>query len=392
MHRVPFRLALAATTVLGLSGPVFALDGNAFLAQINKTFAASGATFSADTVSVQGADITMTGATFKPPGVDAKPIRMNQLSFTGVEEDEEQNYTADKVTFPDVNLTEGMSTLTARDLSLSGVFLAANPDDVTLDSLAPIENFHSGPIVVTKDGKEVFSIGGMDINSTVRDDESGIDSDLLVNNMKIDLPDSPDPKAKEAIEKLGIQTIEGTITGKSFWETDKGTTKIDTLSLDFKNVGKLDISLGFSGLTIDLLKQVKVMGAQMNDPAKKDAAGLQMMGFLQQLTFDSARVRFEDASITRRALDYAGSQQGVSGDQLAQSLKAMAPLMIGQLNLPDLQASVTAAATTFLDDPKSLTVTAAPSAPVAFPVIMGAAMGAPKTLPTVLGVKVSAND
>lgn len=52
-----------------------------------------------------------------------------------------------------------------------------------------------------------------------------------------------------------------------------------------------------------------------------------MLGLMQQLSFEAAQVRFEDASITKRALDYAGSQQNISGQQMADSLKAMTPIM-----------------------------------------------------------------
>jgi hypothetical protein len=82
----------------------------------------------------------------------------------------------------------------------------------------------------------------------------------------------------------------------------------------------------------------------------------------------------------------------MSGKQMADSLKAMTPIMLAQLNIPELQNAVSAAVNTYLDDPKSFTVTAAPGKPVPLPMIMGAAMGAPTTLPQVLGVKVSAND
>ena len=392
MHRVPFRLALAATTFLTLSGSAFALDGAAFLAQINKNYEASGVTITAANVTVDGEDVAMTGVAYKLPGADAKPITIGDVSFTGVEEDDSHNYTVEKITFPDFNVTEDKATISASDLSLSGVFIPANPDDKTLDSLAPFENAHSGPISVKKDGKDVFSMVSMDANATIREDESGIDYDWAANAIKMDLTDAPDPKTKEAVEKLGLQTIEGTISMKSSWEAEKGTSKIENLTLDFQNVGKLNVSLGVSGLTLDLFKQIEAASKDLNDPAKKDAAGRQMRGLMEQLTFDGANIRFDDASITKRALDYAGSQQGVTGEQLAQSLKAMVPLMMGQLNVPDLQAAVTAATTAFLDNPKSLTVSASPSAPVAFPVIMGAAMGAPNTLPNMLGVKVSAND
>ena len=66
--------------------------------------------------------------------------------------------------------------------------------------------------------------------------------------------------------------------------------------------------------------------------------------------------------------------------------------MMAQLNMPELQNQISAALNTYLDGPKSLTVRAAPEKPVPVPMIVGAAMGAPNTIPTVLGVKVSAND
>jgi hypothetical protein len=116
-----------------------------------------------------------------------------------------------------------------------------------------------------------------------------------------------------------------------------------------------------------------------------------MMGLLQQLTFNSASIRFDDASITKRVLDYVGAQQGVTGDQLAQSLKGMVPILVAQMKMPDLQNQISTAVSAFLDNPKNLEIKAAPASPVAVPMIMGAAMGAPQTLPQVLGVNVTAN-
>jgi hypothetical protein len=97
-------------------------------------------------------------------------------------------------------------------------------------------------------------------------------------------------------------------------------------------------------------------------------------------------------SITKKALDYAGSQQGETGDQLAQSLKGFVPMMMAQFNMPELQNQVSAAVNTYLDGPENLTISAAPEKPVPVPMIIGAAMGAPNTIPSVLGVKVTAND
>ena len=392
MKRISLRLALASSTFLALASSAFALDGDDFLAKINKGYEASGATVTADDISVDGADVTMTGVTFKPGGAEAKPVAIGEVSFSNVEEDDNGNYTVEEITFPDINSTQDKTTVTATGLTLSGVYIPADPAEKTVDSLAPFESANAGEIKISENGKEVMSLTGMEATATVREDETGIDYTWKASGLKADLTQSPDPKTKDAVEKLGLQTVEGDISLESSWELAKGTASISSFALDFKNVGKLNLALSVSGLTLDLVKQLEEASKQMNDPKTKDAAGLQLMGLMQQMTFDSAQIRFDDASITKRALDYAGQQQGVSGDQLAQSLKAMVPLMVGQLNLPDLQNAISTAVTAFLDNPKSLTVTAKPSAPVAFPMIMGAAMGAPNTLPSVLGVKVSAND
>lgn len=390
MYRLPLRLALAGTTVLGLASSAFAFEGADLLAKINKSYESSGASVTADNIAVDGGDVTMTGVTYKPPGADSKPVKIGDVNLSGVEEDDAGNYTIDEVKFPDIDSTQDKTTVKATGLTLSGVFVPATPGDKSLDSLAPFESANAGAISVSESGKEVVSLSSMEATATVREDESGVDYSWDVSGLKMDLSASPDPKTKEAVEKLGLQQVEGDVSLKSSWDQAKGTSTLENFTLDFKNVGKLNIAMSISGLTLDLIKQLEEASKEAS--ANKDAAGLQFMGLIQQLTFDSAQIRFEDASITKRALDYAGQQQGVTGEQLAQSLKAMAPLMMAQLNLPDLQNAVSTAVTAFLDDPKSFTITAKPTAPVAFPMIMGAAMGAPNTLPQMLGATVTAND
>ena len=183
---------------------------------------------------------------------------------------------------------------------------------------------------------------------------------------------------------------------KGGWDLQPGTIDLSELSFDFTNIGKLNFGLKISGYTMAFVKSmqeaIKASEANPNKEEAQQAFGFAMLGLAQQLTFDSAQIRFEDASITKRALDYAGSKQNVSGQQMADSLKAMTPIMLAQLNIPELQNAISAAVSTFLDNPKSLTVKAAPDKPVPFPMIIGAGMGAPNTVPQMLGVKVSAND
>jgi hypothetical protein len=385
---------LSGAAFLSLAGSAFALDGQDLLKKLNAAYTLQGGTLAADGVDVNGTTVTLKNASFKPNSGTALPI--GEITMTGVEEDDDGGYYIEEAAFPDINTTNDGATLTVSDLTLGGISIPANPTGEGLDSMMLYESAHSGPMKVVKDGAEVFSLGGSDINLTLREDESGFDFDGAFKGLKADLSKAADPQSKEAIEKLALQHVNGDITMKGAWELAPGTIDVSEFAFDFSNVGKLNLAFKISGYTLPFMKSLqeaaKQAEANQNKEEAQQAFGLSMLGLLQQLSFESAQIRFDDASITNRALEYVGSQQNMSGKQMADSLKAMAPIMLAQLNIPELQNALSAAISTFLDDPKSLTVNAAPAKPVPFPMIMGAAMGAPNTLPQVLGVKVSAND
>ncbi|MBY4607558.1 YdgA family protein [Rhizobium sp. 9T] len=388
------RLMLSGAAFFSLAGSAFALDGADLLKKINAAYEAQGGTISADGVNIDGTTVTLKNVTLKPTGGESLPI--GEVTLSGVEEDEDGGYYIEEAAFPDINKTGDGVTVTAQELTLGGISVPATPGGDTLDTMMLYETAHIGPLKVVKDGAEVFSALQSDMNVTLREDESGFDFDGAFKSMKADLTKTDDPKSKDAIEKLALQHVQGDITMKGAWELGPGTIDVSEIAFDFTNIGKLNLGFKISGYTMPFVKTMqdamKESEANPNKEQAQQALGLAMLGLMQQLSFEGAQVRFEDASITKRALDYAGAQQNISGKQMADSLKAMTPIMLAQLNIPELQNAVSAAVNTFLDDPKSLTVKAAPEKPVPFPTIVGAAMGAPNTLPQVLGVKVSAND
>ncbi|MBB2818232.1 UNVERIFIED_ORG: hypothetical protein GGD59_001460 [Rhizobium esperanzae] len=388
------RLMLSGAAFFSLAGSAFALDGTDLLKKINAAYAAQGLTIAADSVDIDGTTVTLKNASVKPTSGESQPI--GEITLSGVEEDEDGGYYIEEAAFPDVNKTEDGVTVTAQELTLGGISVPATPGGDTLDTMMLYETAHTGPLKVVKDGAEVFSLLESNMNLTLREDESGFDFDGAFKSMKADLTKAEEPKSKDAIEKLALQHVQGDITMKGAWEFGPGTIDVSEIAFDFTNIGKLNLGFKISGYTMAFMKSMqdamKQSEANPNKQQADQALGLAMLGLMQQLSFEAAQVRFEDASITKRALDYAGAQQNMSGKQMADSLKAMTPIMLAQLNIPELQNAVSAAVNTFLDDPKSLTVKAAPEKPVPFPTIVGAAMGAPNTLPQVLGVKVSAND
>ncbi|MBX5168865.1 hypothetical protein HJB84_03160 [Rhizobium sp. NZLR1b] len=388
------RLMLSGAAIFSLAGSAFALDGTDLLKKINAAYAAQGGTIAAEAVDIDGTTVTLKNVTVKPTGGESLPI--GEITLSGVEEDEDGGYYIEEAAFPDINKTGDGVTVTAQELTLGGISVPATAGGDTLDTMMLYETAHTGPVKVVKDGAEVFSLLETNMNLTLREDESGFDFDGAFKSMKADLTKTEDAQSKDAIEKLALQHVQGDITMKGAWELAPGTIDVSEFAFDVTNVGKLNLGFKISGYTMAFMKSMQDAMKESEAGANKDqsqqALGLAMLGLMQQLSFEAAQVRFEDASITKRALDYAGSQQNMSGKQMADSLKAMTPIMLAQLNIPELQNAVSAAVNTFLDDPKSLTVKAAPEKPVPFPTIVGAAMGAPNTLPQVLGVKVSAND
>ncbi len=388
------RLLLAGAAFCVLSGQAYALDGNDLLAKINKALAMqSGGGIVANKVDVSGADVTLTDARFSPAAGE-QGIPLGTIRFEGVEEDN-GGYTVETVSFDDVNMTEGTTNYTATDISLSDLVVPADPDADSIDAILLYREAHVGSSVISIDGKPIFSVGDTRLTTDIADDSSSIGFGLHADAIKGDLSFVEDAKTKDALQQLGITSLNGTMSMEGSWALEDGTLSLDEYAFDFNDIGRLNIAFSISGYTLDFIKSAnetaEAMQANPNKEEAQQAASLAMLGLMQRLTFNSAQVDFADAGITNRALDYAGKQQGTTGEQMAQMLKGMAPLLLAQYNMPELQKMVTAALNTYLDNPGNFIISAEPENPVPFPMIMGAAMGAPNTLPDVLGVTVEAN-
>ncbi|MGO6994611.1 hypothetical protein [Rhizobium leguminosarum] len=393
-HMRNLHLMMASTAFLTLAGPALALDGTDMMKKLNAATSAGGTVITFEKAEADGDTVTATGVQVGSSSLPSDTLKIGDLTFEGVEEIEGGGYHAKTVSFPDIDISQEEGRFSAKEIQITGLTIPANATGDTLNDILLYETVSTGSIALNIKGKDVLAIDSIDSNLERQD--GGFAYDANVAGLKADLSQVEDANAKEAIEKLGLTTLDGAVTMKGIWEIESGKVAVDEYAFDFKNVGRLNFAVDFSGYTLGFIKSlqeaVKTAEANPNKEEANQAVGLAMLGLMQQLTINSASIRFDDASITQKALDYAGSQQGVTGDQLAQSLKGLVPMMMAQLNMPELQNQVAAAVNTYLDGPKSLTISAAPEKPVPVPMIIGAAMGAPNTIPSVLGVKVTAND
>ncbi|NKN38061.1 hypothetical protein HFC70_17040 [Agrobacterium sp. a22-2] len=391
------RLFLAGAALVMLPGPVWALDGQDLLAKINAAYAAGSGKISASAVEVDGDDVLLKGVTLTVNTPDAKPLPVGDLTLKGVSEEDGGAYYIERLDFPAINFIQDKASFSVADLYLAGIHVPASTTSGDIDSLMLYEEAHSGPISVTVDGKPVFSIAESSAEMGVDDEGTTLSFEGEVTGIKGDLSMVEDAKSKEAIEKLGLTSLDGKVTMKGSWELPSGTIDVEEYAFDFASIGRLNLAFTLSGYTMELVKQLqetaRTMQTDPNNQQAQQAAGLAMLGLAQQMNFVGAEIRFEDDGITKRGLDYAGAQQGgMSGEDIGQMVKGMVPLLLAQAKLGDIQNTVSAAVNAYIDKPESFTITAAPENPVPFPMIMGASMGAPETLPKVLGIDVTAND
>src|SRR5207237_1232587 len=146
------------------------------------------------------------------------------------------------------------------------------------------------------------------------------------------------------------------------------TLTLRTLTVDAANVGKLAID-------------GKVTGVPLSKLADQNAAqDLTTKGKLQ-----SFRLRFDNGGIVEKVLEMQAQQAGVKRADIVAQFTGALPLLLNFIGNEAFQGKIATAVTSFLNDPKSITVSAAPSEPVGFDKIVNAISAAPQTVPDLVG-------
>lgn len=391
-HRA-LRTALAGgAAFVAATQSASALEAEAFAQKLKEVLATSSVTLEYDNATLSGDVVTLNEVEIEPE--DGDELEFDNLVFTGVVETAEGGYTAEEARIPDIDVEEDDIRVKVSDLSMSAIEIPGRVvEGDPLASMVFYQQARSGPIVVTNDDEEVFRMEEFVIDVSRRPDESGIDTMLRGEDFTADLSAIEDTKARAAVEELGYEQISGRMSMNAGWTTATGELDLREYTLSVDDAGTLTIGANILGYTPEFITALQATQAtQAMSEGSQEMAGMAMLGLMQQLSFNSASIRYEDAGLTPKALDYAGRQQGADGAQMAAAVKGMLPLFLGRLQNPAFQEQVSAAVNAFLDDPQSLTITADPEEPVAFTTLMGAAMGAPQTLPDVLNVTVTANE
>ena len=393
IHRRTFG-TLAISTVLAAIPfhQALAQDAAAIAEGLKAAAARQGIDLNWTGVTGDASELVLQAVTVKPTSED-EALEIGDVTLAGVSE-EDGGYHIETMTTSPFTKTEDGMTFAISEFVVSGMNIPAENNTDPLASLMLYESAELASLSFKVGDKTAFEMQGLAFGITAPEGGSPMEFSGAAESFSADMTLAEDPKAKQAIEALGYQTITGDFEMAGTWQPSDGRLALTQYDITVVDAGTIGMTFEFGGYTLDFVKSLQELTAKMAaEPEGSDdsASGLAMLGLMQQLTIASAAIRFDDDSLTGRVLEYAGQQQGVSASDIVNQAKAIVPFAMAQLNNPELTAQVTAAVNAFLDDPQSFEVAAAPPAPVPFALIMAGAMSNPLDLTKTLGVTVTAN-
>jgi hypothetical protein len=392
-------VSLSFAALLLTAPAALALDANDFGQKIVADYAAtSSAKLALGTASVTGNDITFDGVTVTPSTGEAPVAFKTQLTFHNVAEAADGSYTADSLTLPDGSYTVEGADISIKNVTFSHVYVANAKAPGVLNSSRLFGGLSAGPIVFSIGGAPVVTIASVTVSNGFKPSQSDpqlaeLDSNGSASGIAIDLTKASDPDVKAQSQALGITQLNGKVAEQITWSLPDGHMKASEMSVGFDNLGKLDLAFDVTGYTPAFVETLSSATQAISaSDADSQAATAQLMAAAQKLFVNGVSIRFDDASLTDKLLDYFAKQSGASRSDFVNAMIASSDAMTSSAGLPPALAKVAAAAVSaYLADPRSIEVRLQPAAPIGVLDFMAAAMQPDKFIDQV-GLKVLVDD
>jgi len=385
-----FTATTAAVLIFALAPHASAaVDGDAVFDALAAQMKKQGLELAAESVTVRGDDVSISNLTITVPGGD-DGFQMEQVLLEDVADAGRGSYVIGRIAMPAFAQTREGWSVNFEGASIEGYYLAG-PNAV--DPIAAVGIYRAmniGALQVGTNGNLIFELEG--ITSTMSPYEPGatLDMEGEVKDFFIDFSKFPDANVQRGMAEVGYPQLKGRMTATGTWNTESGDmTAQEKFILD--DAAELNVDFAIGGYTGELIAAMQEMQKNMEGQSE-EAMGFAMLGLMQQLEIGSIKIELVDDSATNRLLDFAAKKQGTNREGVVAMAKGTLPFALAQLQNPEFSAKVSAAVGSFLDNPGSLTIVAAPASPVPVAQIMGSAMSTPQALINVLGLSVTAND
>ncbi len=392
-----FKATVFAGASLALMAQAYAADAQKVAAAVTALLANQGVPATVGSAESDGDDVVLKDIAITLSGTEGTKVA--EVRLEGVAE-AGSGFTVARVAAPPIKTQSDGMTVDFGGAELLNLTVPAPDETDPIKKLVMTTGGSVAKLSVSSAEGEIFKMDGGKFTQSPYTPGAKLDYDVTLDGIVVDFTKVPDEKTRTTMSDLGYSTMSGNVVYNGYWDTNDGRMVLDEFTYNVNDAASLKIAMDMTGYTPQFIASLQEMNKQMaaatasgqTNEAATQAQGLAMLGLMQQLTFNSMSIRLDDASLTGKVLDYIAKQQGGDRAALVTQTKGMLPLMLGQLQNPAFATKVTEAVSAYLDDPKSLTIKAAPPAAVPFAQIMAAGMGAPQTIPDVLGVTVTAND
>lgn len=385
------RLLLTSSALsLALAGSAYALDGNVVAERLKSTYAKQGGTLSFESVTTDGSNIVLKGTKVGAAGVDEQ-FTAGEITLRNVTETDRGGFRIETLALADGAHSIEEGTISVAGFEIGGLVLPPETSTDPLDGFLFYENAKIDKIDVTIDGKPFVELSDMLTTMSPLTKDAPVDFTSKIGSMNVDLTSTDDQETLKALTDLGYQKFSGRMDMTGSWNPSDGRMKADKMDFTLDDGGTFGMTFDISGYTMDFIKGLQDAQALAEKSDDGDAAGMAMLGLMQQLTFNSASIRFDDASLTNKLLDYFAKQQGMERTDLINQSKMMVPMLAAQLKNANFAAQVSEAVGKYLDDPKSIEIRATPQSPVPMALLAATGYAQPETLVDTLGVTVMAN-
>jgi len=377
---------LATVCVLTLSWGMSAqaLDTDVVLQRLeavlnnnNITVVGGNVTAEGNNIIVENFDIEMDAL----EGTDNLTLRLND-----VVEGDNGSFTIGKLSIDDASIEFAGDQLDFSGLEFEQLYLPAVAEPLYANAYLPYKSFKLGSFTFYDRGEPSFV--GKNTYAQTSDFEAGkrIRYQGGVESFTLDMERLGEEPA-QAIQEMGYDVFAGKIEFSGSTDFDSGLFDLENFAFTLDNIGTLSMKLQLSGYTPAVAQAM----VEMSKYADSQAGGAALIDVARQLNFDNFSLRFDDRSITNKALDYVAKNMGASRADAVNMAQVMAQFGLAGLQYQDFADKVSETFVTYLNAPEVLEVTAMPAQPLPLMTIAGAAQD-PKELIDLLAVEVKANN
>ncbi len=360
-----------------------------------------------DSIEESGGKIIVRGLKFTPPGLrqdkDVPDITLGTLTLLNPRVDDGGLYHVDRMEMRNLRLTDKSDKAVrvtiplgvAEDVSFLPKSAARDARERSMAGGSFFSSLRIDEIFI--EGKEIPArLVWRDVKLAWQGNRRNGEGTFKGDLGKLTIPSEVLNKIPggNPLKDLGYDSVTFTagLDYDAKWE--KGDIMRMDLSMrtGMENAGMNEIAVTGLGMPLALIESLKDIKAKSKgDPDRAEKEMLDAFNkHMGDLTILGARISWIDKSLANRLIDYMAKKKGISREAYIANLTVYPQILLMQIGLPSLAAQASDQLRTFLNDPKSLSISFKAKAPMSFATMM-TLFSDPAGLAETLGLKVEAN-